>query len=116
MLLLLAAIAFSAAAGRTLCDKAREEWAQVGSALQAGQMIDSPDATPAQNANARRRFRILKDTVRQCNSPDGRYRTVYSGVVPRRPSAAAPAAPAQVPGDGGVLDLSVFDEHDGVTQ
>jgi len=80
MLLLVACVvAVSAGSGRTLCEKAREEWAQVGAAMQAGQMIDSYDATPEQNANARRRFRILKDTVAQCNSPDGRYRKPYNG-------------------------------------
>ncbi len=95
MLLLLALAVFAAAqydgapapagSGATLCDTARQQWEAVGAAVAAGKSIESPNVTPAENANARRRFRVLQATIRRCQTADGRrsasknYRKPYNG-------------------------------------
>ena len=81
-MLLLAILFFATVQGTTLCDGARSQWSQLGSSAQSGVLIDNPDLTAPQNADAQRRFRILRATIARCNTPDGSrpaYRRPYNG-------------------------------------
>jgi hypothetical protein len=49
-------------------------------------LIDNPDLSPADNASAQRRFRVLRATVARCSTADGskpaetpKYRKPYNG-------------------------------------
>jgi hypothetical protein len=87
LLCFLALVVLSYASVNAECKLAFSQWSQIGSAAQQGMLIENPDATKAENAQTRRRFRVLHGLVKECNKMASKqeakkvikYRRPYNG-------------------------------------
>jgi hypothetical protein len=84
--MLFIALLIAAAYATTLCETARTQWSQLGTSAQSGVLTDNPDLSPAENAAAQRRFRVLRASIARCGTADGskpagtpKYRKPYNG-------------------------------------